>query len=552
MGILSFLNNYIIGQLGDQIGTLWLGQIFYYKEFDLLRYYSIEYFSQNPQNFDSVYFSNIYNFTYLTLSIIFGSFLSYNFLTILFLLLNSFSLFYLLRKLRISVPISLIFSLIFSILPYFYFHIEHHTLLVLFPSIMFISFLLCNKLSKLNFVDVLYISILLNLQILISLYLGYFLAIYFFLYVIIEFFKERSNKILLNFFFSLLISSLIFLVSNFNTLKSFISPEVSKITYNFPNNIYANQISSFSYEVERPLDDFLYFSSRPWYYFMYHTNHPFFGEYTKKIVEYFSQNLDIWIFKNHFPIEHNSSFLGFTIIVLTILGFKYKIIQRSTVVSNLFILSSILVILTFPPIIPIGSFKLYTPSYLMYEIFPMFRSTSRLSIFVHINFFIIAAFILNDLTLRIEKKRKYLYLFIIFVFMSFDFIGNYKKVGYQMLTETNEFLLKNNKVKSMVVVYPNSFRNDFLLNMVYHKSPFFNPSGFVRKEINFNSSDFTSKLDSCKNLTYFKSFNGGYIVIRSTPESEFRIISQLETIFESKKENIYVKSLEKLNDICKN
>ena len=91
MGILNLLNQYIIGQLGDQIGTLWLGQIFYFKKFDLIRYYSIEYFSQNPQSFNSVFFSNIYNFIYLSISSTFGSFFSYNLLTFIFLLLNSVS-----------------------------------------------------------------------------------------------------------------------------------------------------------------------------------------------------------------------------------------------------------------------------------------------------------------------------------------------------------------------------------------------------------------------------------------------------------------------------
>ena len=552
MGILNLLNQYIIGQLGDQIGTLWLGQIFYFKKFDLIRYYSIEYFSQNPQSFNSVFFSNIYNFIYLSISSTFGSFFSYNLLTFIFLLLNSVSLFYLLRKLKISKLISFVFSSTFSILPYFYFHIEHHTLLVLFPSIFLISYLVDKGFSKLNFVNILYISFLLNFQALISLYLGYFLGIYFFLYVIIEFFKEKNNKILLNLFFSLLITSLLFVVSNFNTLKSLLDSDFSRVTYNFPNNVYWNQVSSFSYEIERPFDDFLYFSSRPWYYFLFHTNHPLFGEYTKKILEYFSQNLDIWIFKNHFPAEHNSSFIGFTIITLIFLGFKNRIIQKNYLMLSLFILSIILVILTFPPVVPIGSFKLYTPSYLMYEFFPMFRSTSRLAIYVHINFFIISAFILNELTLKVNKKKRSILIFIVLILMSFEFVGNYKTVGFNSIPETNKFLFENNKNKDMVAVYPNSFRNDFLLNMVYHENPFFNPSGFVRKEINFDSSDFTSSLDSCENLAYFKSFNGKYIAIRDTPESEFQLLNQLDTVFDSKEEKIYIKSLEKLNDICKN
>jgi len=552
MGVLTLLNQYIIGQLGDQIGTLWLGQIFYYKKFDLLRFYSIEYFSQNPQNFDSIFFSNIYNFIYLALSTFLGSFLSYNILTLLFLFLNSFSLFILLRNLRISKLISVTFSTIFSVLPYFYFHVEHHTLLVLFPSILFINYLIKKDFVNFNRKDLLYIAILMNIQTIFSLYLGYFLGLYFLFYLVIVFFRKKNKVYIYNFVTTITFASIIFLIFNFGAINSFINPTYSIKTYEFPNKLFENQVSNYSFERERPLDDFLYFSSRPWYYFLYPTNHFLFGNSTKEIINYFSDKLDIWIFKNHFPAEHNSSFIGYTILILIILGFKYKIIQKNKLLITLFTLSLLLFILTLPPVLPIGSLKIYTPSYLMYEIFPMFRSTSRIAIYIHINFFIISAFILNELLLKYRFKTKILLSLIVSFLLVFEFLGNYKAMSLTKLPETNNFLLEKNIRKYMVAAYPNNFRNEFLLNMVYHESPFFNPSGFVRKEINFNSSDFTSSIDTCDALNYFVAFNGKFIVIKNYEDSKFKIINQLDTVFQSNSEKIQIKTTENLLDVCKN
>ena len=550
MGLLSFLNNNIIGQLGDQIGTLWLGQIFYYKKFALLRFYSIEYFSNNPQSFESLYFSNIYNFLYLSFASVFGSFFTYNFLTFLFLTFNSLSLFYLLRKLKISNSVSLLFSLVFSTIPYFYSHFEHQTLLILFPSIILIGLLLNTDLITLKFRSLIYVSILLNIQVLFSLYLGYFVGIYVFLFFIISFINHKDKLIIYNFLLITTLSLVMFLFSNLSTVYSFLNPTSSVSTYDFPNNQYEKNVSTYSFERERPLEDFLYFSSRPWYYFLYHTNHPVFGNVTKGFVEYFSEELDIWIFKNHFPAEHNSSFIGITVIFIIFLGFLKKIIQRNPLVFKLFIISIFLFVLTLPPVLPLGFMNLYTPSYIMYEVFPMFRSIARLAIFIHINLFIIAAYVINELVIKSKRSKKILILAGLFVLFSFEYFGNYKSIGVLKLDETNKYLLEHNQSKYMTAAFPNSFRNEFLLNMVYHESPLFNPSGFVRNEIGFNSSNFTENIDTCENLNYFKNFNGKFIIIKNYNSFDFKIINSLDTVFESSEEKTTIKSIDKIDVLC--
>ena len=87
--------------------------------------------------------------------------------------------------------------------------------------------------------------------------------------------------------------------------------------------------------------------------------------------------------------------------------------------------------------------------------------------------------------------------------------------------------------------------------MTTHESPIFNPSGFFVRELNFESGEFTKKLDTCENLKFFKNLNGGYLVIKDFQNQEFINISKLDTIFYSQKENITIKSIDKVENICK-
>ena len=203
-----------------------------------------------------------------------------------------------------------------------------------------------------------------------------------------------------------------------------------------------------------------------------------------------------------------------------------------------------------PPYFSVSGYNIYTPSYILYLIFPMFRSLSRFVIFMQINFFIIAALSLNELLTKYRIKTLIVFVFFIFWF-TLDFSLNYKTTSVSINYEINKFLFENNKENSMIAVYPNSFRNEFLLNMPYYEKPLFNPSGLVRNEINFDSGKFTSNLDSCENLNYFYKFNGKYIVIKNYEDYIFININKLPTVFESKSERILIKSLDNIKEICK-
>ena len=548
--ILDFLKNNILGQLGDQIGSIWLGDIFYSKKFHLLNYYSIEYFRLEKSSVLNNLFSNIYNFIYLSISYLLGGVLAYNLLTILILITNSICFYSLLKSLNVRKIIAILFSSFLSFIPYFYMHFEHQTLLIIFPSLIVIKYLLKLDLSNLNFKDIFLVSIWAILQGLFSLYLIYFLFLYIFVYFSFISISKKNLKVIYNFVFTIFLTGVLFLIFNFGLILDFLQPSRTQTNYNFPDKTISQTVSNFSFDREKPLNDFLYFSSRPWYFILFPSTHPLFGNFTKETINYFSETKNYWIFKNYFPYEHNASFIGFTVLVLTIISQINQKTKNNKIIKNLLFLNIFLFIFSMPPYFALSGKNIYTPSYLLYLIFPMFRTLSRIVIFIQINFFLISAITLDEITKFLSIKKFAFILIIIFWGMSLDYIMNYKFTNISVLNETSNFLKNNNSENTMISVYPNSFRNDFLLNMTSYEGPYFNPSGLVRSDINFDSGKFTSNLDSCDSLIYFEAFNGKFIVIRDYNNSEFKYLNKLPTVFESNKERVIIKTMDNLKDIC--
>ena len=551
MNLFNFLSNNILGQLGDQIGSIWLGDVFYSKKFYLLNYYSIEYFKVEKSSELNNLFSNIYNFIYLSFSYFLGGVLTYNLLTILILIINSACIYNLFKSLNIRRIIAILFSFFISFIPFFYMHFEHQTLLIIFPSIIVIKYLINLDLSSLNTKSIFPISLWTTLQGLFSLYLIYFMLIYIFIYFIYTSILKKNTKVLYNLGYVTSLVGVMFLVFNFGLVLDYLQPSRTQVNYNFPNKNISQTVSNFSFDREKPLNDFLYFSSRPWYFMFFPSTHPLFGNFTKSTINYFSETKNFWIFKNYFPYEHNASFIGYTILILTIISQINQKTKSNNTIKSLLFLNFLLFILSMPPYITLFGTNIYTPSYLLYLLFPMFRTLARIVIFIQINFFIISAITLNELTKFLPIKKFAIILIFIVCGMSLDYLSSYKFTNIPVFDETNSFLKNVDSENKMIVVYPNSFRNDFLLNMPSFESPFFNPSGLVRGDINFDSGKFTSNLDTCENLFYFSNFNGKYIAIRDFKNYEFKYIDKFPTVFVSEAENITIKSIEDISKICK-
>lgn len=548
MGIIEFLSQNIIGQVGDQVEALWLGNLIHNNSTHLYNYYSLSIFKVNPDNFYNFYFLNIYNFIYLSLSYLFGGILSYNLLLFIILVSNSICFYLLLKELNISRSVALVFSTFFSFIPYFYVHYEHQPLLILFPTLLIIKILLKNSFIKRN---ILILSVLFFVQLNISYYLGYFLAIYLFFWFTIKAYFYKDFKYVTTFFKISFFTAILFALFSFKFIASFLYPDTTVKHFDLPINTNSIAISTFNYSISRPIEDFLYFSSRPWYFFLYHSSHPLAGDITKNIINYFSNDLNLWLFKNYFPAEHNASFIGYTVLLIIVIGLYKKFYLKNKFIVILLIISLLLFIFSMPPFFFFNGNIVYTPSYLLYLFFPMFRSTARLSLFIHINLFIVASYFFNEIFKIINDKKKQYFLYLLIFFLVLDYSFKLKFTEVDFYVETSNFILENNISKNLITVYPPEIRGSFLINMHIHKSPLLNPPGAAYSEISFDSSKFTKNIDSCENLKFFEGLNGKYIIIKNYHKYNFKKISLLETVFESKKEDILIKSVSRVLEICK-
>jgi len=548
--MLENLNKFILGQLGDQSGTLWLGSIFYSKDFQLLNYFSFEIFRENPKTVWDFLFSNLYNFIYLSFSFFLGPILSYNLITLIVLSLNSFFLFKLLKFFKVDRKVAFFFSLFFSFIPYFYLHFEHHTLLFIFPSIygIYITLKTKNMSEKFDFIK---LSFAIFVQMLFSIYLGYFLLIYLFLFFLLDLIEYKSLSRIFFFFKSILLFGVFYVLVSFNFILTFFNPESGLVEYKYPDIIEVNQVSSFEFDRAKPLDDFIFFSSRPWYYFLPPSNHLIFGGLTKDIINYFAYEKNLFLFKNHFPYEHSASYIGFFIfITCTLALFNLKNNPNKNKIKRLLIISFIIFLLTMPPVVFIFGYTIYTPSYLLYLLFPMFRTLSRFVVFIHLSLFIVSAIYVSDKIKNLQPQKKNLYLIIISIFVFFEYFLTYKTVYIPKYVEAGSFLSSFNRERNLVAVYPSSFRTEFLLNMYLSKSPQINPSGFNVEELDFDSSRFTRELTECITLKYFYDFKGRLIVIKNPINIANTDLEKFPTIFESSSENITVKDISGLQKIC--
>lgn len=548
--MLEILNKYIIGQLGDQSGTLWLGSIFYTKKFELLNSFSFEIFRDTPQDIYSFLFSNIYNFIYLSFSYLIGPIFAYNLITFFVLCLNSYFLYKLFKYLKVDKLVAIFFSFLFNFIPYFYLHFEHHTLLFFFPSIyaLFLTFKTQHELQKFDYIK---LGIAILLQMLFSIYLGYFLLIYLFIFYLLSSLQKGNFKRFIFLIKSILIFGTLYLIVSFQFILNLAIPDTSLVKYNYPESFNVNEISSFEFDRVKPLDDFIFFTSRPWYFLLPPTNHFLFGDISKDFISYFAEEKNLFLFKNHFPYEHGTSYLGYFIFITSLFAlFKIKDGLNKDIIRRLALISLIISILMMPPVIFFYGSQIYTPSYLLYLLFPMFRTLARFSVFIHLSLFIISAIYISENLKNKSINTKLVVLSIISLVIIFEYTLKYKIVPVPTLTESGEFISSFNKNKNLVAAYPSSFRTELLLNMINTNSPQINPSGFNVEELNFDSSKFTRTLENCVTLKYFYEFGGRLIIIKQPVNLANTDLEKFITVFESLKEKVLVKDISNINQIC--
>lgn len=400
--------------------------------------------------------------------------------------------------------IPFLLSLILMFSPYFHYKLYIHYDLAQFWMFVLIFLLILKAKNILNFG---FAGLLLGLFVGISNYLAYFSIIFITLFLISSFLLNFFKKINVEKHYlklhNLVVFYLIFLFSGFLVMLPYIKGLSSNI-----NSTQSEQLS-------RTIEDFIIFSSRPWYYILPPVDNPFFGWITENFIDYFSVSTKNYLFNNYFKSEHSISFLGILNLIMSLIGIyqvlKFEDRKVKSIVNPLVVTFIAIVLISMPPKVTLNGLDILLPSYINYEIFPMFRVLSRIGVFALFITLIFTGFGYKFIVNKF-KIGKY-YLFIFFSISLIEFFIPLKITYSSTVPNMYQYISNQLPSNSIISVYPESRTRDYLYWIPFIKRPFANPKDFVSTDGKFISSEFTKNLNTAMGIEYAKERGINYILI---------------------------------------
>ena len=488
-----FFNSYFIPWMGHPVGKYFE----YYESNQPLMWIPFVYLAKF---FDPIY---IYNFYIVIAKILFFVFV--------FLFLNKF---------LANKKIAGLLALVSVFIPYLEYHSRSHADLAqiwLYPAYFMI--MLANFKSR--YLKFALLGIATVLITLISNYLGYFILLFTFIfysvYYLLSLVKNKGSVIVAKEFLqNILIYLVSFVVPLILLLWPYINSNYIKVA--------TNEISD-SKIISNSLEDFFYFSSRPWYYFLPPTDNLVFGSYSNNILNFLENDWGYWLANNYFVSEHGASFLGLTNIIIAIVGLVYlkkksaltQDSDKSTLSWSFLITGIILAILTMPPYFTLAGIKIFMPSYLLMQLFPMFRSLVRLGPLVFLCFILFTGYgyknIYESLVANKNKliKSFSLVVLIILTLISIvEFYVPFRYTTYQEEPSVYKYIRNATEKESVIVLYPYNKSGEVTFWMRSYQRALVNPGGFSAP--NFDSQDFTEELITCAGLSEAKDLGADHLL----------------------------------------
>jgi len=481
---------------------------------------------------------------------IFSNFLHPVLLNNLFLLITLFMsliiTYLIFKKLsKHSVFLNAIFSILFSLSLYYLFR-----LISLTPS-MYVTFLISLVVLLLLKKTPPFILGIVEFVVLSSSnYYGFFIFV---LVGIWYFFDLISKKISLKDFLKkivlfiapVLIGILIFF---FPLLKSNLTFSKS---YTLENNQRPKNEKTTVY---RPLEDWYNLSFRPWYFFIPPKSSVFFGEFSKNINEKI-QNTGYYLADDYMEEEMAGSYMGWHFLLglgavaVILLLKRYKNIEFKTfktvyenkemIIRSFFIIFCILLI-SGPPSFTIGGVEIYTPTYLLYYIVPVFRTLVRWAVVIYLFVLIINSFLVQDLyNLMKTKLQKILF---ILSFLTLNFVIFAIKIPVININKPpQEIAFVKEKYPESVpyAVYP---KGDYysIFWIISHEDLLINPVNFVNYETGFDSNEFSKNLVTQEGIQEFLDKDPKYLIYypENISNDDLQKIAEINPSLKSR-ENIY-------------
>jgi len=484
---------------------------------------------------------------YFLLSDYFISFKLFNYFIGFLIILNLFFIYKFFKSFFSSYFISILLTFLVSFSPYLLYKSQNHLALInvwILPIFILISLKLSQEKTKLIYFFL--AGIAFGITSLISNYLSFFGLLFSIIFLglnyLVQFYKTRFN---LNFLKDTLLKLFVLYFS--------VLIPILLVNYNFiqANFISDSSSADTSFVLKRSIDDFFIFSSRPWYYFLPSTDNPFYGEYSKSVLYYLENNWGSFLAKNYFKSEHSSSYLGIVNFILAIVGFLYlrknkEKIENYTQIMILGLTGIILILFTMPPYLDISNFRVYFPSFLIAEFFPMFRVTARLGILILMIQLVFTGFgykfILEKFT-EIGIKKIYSFVVVLFlvVISLSEFFIPFKFTDISQIPEVYKYLKENSTKDSKLAILPRGkyvegyfWSKDHRLELIdLEKDHLFNSNKILKDDF-YNEIAFT-----CRGLEILRSYGANYFIYfyNVDKDSEKKLIflnKNLEKIIEFK------------------
>jgi len=429
------LGSSIYGYAGDNLGAI---RYLWWWKFTFLNHLDIRnsYLEQAPFGFriDSETGSVFYSWPLKVLTLLFDQLTAYNIVLLLSFPVAALSMYLLTRFVLtnflnddsrnkvIIFWISLWSGFVFSFSPYHFWKAYNHLdLALIWPFPLAVLFLLKSlkeaKVSAISTRTVLLCSVFTAVTVLTNFYYGFFLLLSFVLVYSFFFIVYRPK------FKTVFISAILNFLVTLLLVIPFIAPTVLDAYVNKGAGESAARVANY----DRPLLDVVSLSARPWDYLIPSQDNPLLGNISKIFYKWIrDQGGDFKVISG--PVHERTIFLGYVSILLVILGVVLLILKKEfrekygKFLTTLLLIILLLVLISMPPYIFLkGKFTVYLPSYLLYKLAPMFRTYSRLGIFVLMFVIIYSSIILNYLSRNLSRIKLASYFLLLTSFSALEF-----------------------------------------------------------------------------------------------------------------------------------
>ena len=444
--------------------------------------------------------------------------------------------------------IAFLLTCIFLFSPYFAYQSRSHVELIQFwPVIWFIDTLFFSK-RKYKEIS---LGLLLSLITGVSYYLGYFTILFCVLYISLIFLHsaERKNLVKSN-LKPVFKGTVVFILTSVIFLGPYIKSNFLVGRTNVQSSLNSKVLS-------RSFEDFMIFSSRPWYYVLPSVDNPFFGKASQRALDLLSSSRN-YLTLSYFKSEHSASYIGWLNSFLAVLGVIFILSnkqEKKTQPSYFALLISIfiLILLTMPPIVILSGVKFYTPSYILFSLFPMFRVLARAGIIILFLNLIFTGFgyvkLIRILSSRMSNQRAIKLLLLPLALFSFLEFFVPLKISYVGLPPSvyayiGSFSTQN---KFPLVVYPYSKTSEAEFWIKTYRQPLVNPRSYEYKSTGFISEDFTKSLNTFSGLDKSQKIGAKYLVYFYESDN-----GESKEFFNSSQKLIYVKEFKEIKPSGRN